>query len=312
MNLLTEKYNLETRKVNKNIKLLFISDIHYMDNISEEYNNNIINKSKDISPDYIILGGDYFCGMGKFSFENKSSMDCLKELINGLKQISPVILILGNHDLSIKNDLKYRKLFKKLKSKNVYPLDNETIEFSNITFSGFFYNRKAYAISKINKNKIKIIIDDWNNTKFKLNKNKYNVLCHHIPDTIFDDRFKEHAKGLLGFDLILSGHTHNGWLKPKREEKLINKLNKRIEKNPNKKDILEIKKYGGGCESIINNPPFKRKYCRGIHNIENLNLIISKGITTGLKISIGNMLLIDTGRKYGYVTEVNIGGINEK
>lgn len=308
MNILTENYVLKTNKVKKNIKILLISDIHYMDGLATEYNKTIIYKSKEIAPNYIVLGGDYFCGNGQFNLLKESSLECLKELIDGLKKVCPVIMILGNHDLSIKQDKEMREKFRSLKEKNVYPLDNDTIEFKDIRFDGFFANRKSYAISKISDKKRNIIIDDWNKLNFVINKEKYNILCHHIPDTIFDKNIQKKAPTMYNYDLVLSGHTHNGWLSPNQEIRLSEKINDKMlnTTDKKKKQELEIKKYRGFCESIKNNPPFVRTYCRGIHEVNGTKLIISKGITSGLKWALGNKLIFDTRKEYSYVTVIDI------
>lgn len=304
MEILIEKYKINNSKIKKDIKISFITDIHYMDSIADGYNNKIIEQVKKMNPNYIVLGGDYFCGLGQFTFKVKSSMDCLRHLLSGLSKLAPVILILGNHDLSIKEDQVLRQEFLKLKSKNIYPLDNDSILFDDIKFSGFFANRKSYAISKISSKKVKIIIDDFNKCNFKIAENKCNIFLHHIPDTIFDERVKENLKEIYKYDLILSGHAHNGWMSLEKEQKIKAKIEQ--EQNTKKRQKLELKSYQGFCESILNNPPFVRKYARGIHDVDGTKIIISKGITTGLKWGIGNKLLINTNKEYSYITEIDI------
>jgi len=291
MNIIIEKYSLKTNKIKKDIKIALISDIHYMDSIADDYNIKIINKVKEINPNYIVLGGDYFCGLGQFSFLTASSMNCLRELLDGLKKIAPVIMMLGNHDLSIKQDSELREAFKTLKGKDIYPLDNETLELDDITFTSFFAHRKSYAISKITNKKLKIIIEDWYKYKFKINKNKYNILLHHLPDTILDETIKEKIPDIYKYDLVLSGHAHNGCYSPERESKLKDK-----------------DKYIGFCESILNRPMFVRKVCRGMHNVNGTKLVISRGITSGVKGLLGNKLILNTNKEYSYITEINIVG----
>ena len=296
MNITVEKYDLKTNKLKKDIKLVLISDIHYMDSIADDYNHTIIKNVKELNPNYIVLGGDYFCGLGHYSFLTESSMNCLKHLLYGLRDIAPVIMMLGNHDLSIKQDKELREAFKTLKDKDIYPLDNETLELDDITFTSFFAHRKSYACSRIMKRKLKIIIEDWYKCNFKINNSKYNILLHHLSPTILDETIKKKIPDIYKYDLILSGHEHNGCYSPKRESKLKDK-----------------NKYSGFTESPINWPPFYSKICRGMHNINGTNLIISRGITSGIKWSIGNKLIINTNKEYSYITEIKIlGESNEK
>lgn len=307
MEVLLEKYEIRTSKIRKKIKIAYLSDLHYMNSMKEEYNKSIINKLIEMAPNYIVLGGDYFCGNGQFNFNEPKSMECLKDLLKKLKILAPVILTLGNHDLSISYDLELRKLFKDLEENDLYPLDNESIEFDDIRFTSFYPTRESYAISYISDKKLKMIVEDWNKYNLTTNK-KYNVLCHHLPDTILDERIQEQLKSIYDFDLILSGHAHNGWLSPKQEELRIKKLNDKIAKTRSRKEkaILEEKKYSGFCESILNKPMFMRKYCRGIHEVNGTKLIISRGITCGMKYALGNKLLINTNKKYAYITEIDL------
>ena len=307
MSILVEKYNINTNKIKKNIKISLITDIHYMNNKYNEINNNIIKELNTLKPNYIVLGGDYFGGNGQFTFKN--NMKPLKDLLKEISKIAPVILSLGNHDLSIKDDKELRKEFKKLKNKNIYPLDNDSIEFKDIKFSGFFASRNSYAISKISDKKANIIIEDFNKSNLSISKDKYNVLIHHLPDTIFNKKIRDNLKEIYKYDLILSGHAHNGWYSPKKERSIEEAINKEIDKN--KKHILELKRYSGFCESIINDIPFVRNICRGMHNIDGTKIIVSRGITTGLTWALGNKVIMHTNKEYSYITEVTIEGKNE-
>lgn len=302
MSILVERYNINTNKIKKNIEISLITDIHYSNNDFNEINNKIIKELSILKPNYIVLGGDYYSGFGQFNFKNKNKP--LKDLLKEISKIAPVILSLGNHDLSIKDDKELRKEFKKLKNKNIYPLDNDSIEFKDIKFSGFFASRNSYAVSKISDKKVKIIIEDFKNSNLSISKDKYNVLINHLPDTIFDRRVRDNLKEIYKYDLILSGHAHNGWYSPKKERSIEEAINKETDKA--KKHKLELKRYSGYCESIINDKPFIRNICRGMHNIDGTKIIVSRGITTGLKWVLGNKLILNTNKEYSYITEVNI------
>lgn len=309
MSINIENYNLTSNKLHKKIKIALITDIHVMDETPKSYTDNIIKAVKKVSPNYICLVGDYFSGYGQYNFKSPLSLKLIKDLLSELSKLSPVIISLGNHDLTIKKESELREAFKTLKGKNIYPLDNESIEFNDVFFSGFYPRRKSYAISNISNKKAKMIIEDWNKSKLKSHKEKLSILCHHIPDTILNKKIQQEAKSILNYDIVLSGHAHNGWLSPMQEKKIEGKINRKISKITNNEDKikkLEEKKYHGYCESILNFPPFIRKLSRGNHNIKGTKLIISRGITCGTKLIVGNKFIMNLFSGYSYITLVDI------
>jgi predicted MPP superfamily phosphohydrolase len=312
MDVVIEKYSLKNNKVKKNIKIALLTDIHIMDSTKESFKDETIESVKKIAPTYICLGGDYFCGYGQYNFNSPLSMELIKGLLDELKKIAPVILSLGNHDLSIAKEKELRSAFKKLKEENIYPLDNESIEFDDIYFSGFYPRRKSYAIAKISSKKAKMIIEDWNQANLVANKEKLSILCNHIPDIVLDKKIQSEAKALYNYDLILAGHAHNGWLSPKKEKRIEEKINKKLAKinGTNKEKIrrLKEKKYHGFCESIYSFPPFVRNISRGMHEINGTTLIVSRGITTtnGIKLAVNSQLRSDIFKGFSYVTEIDI------
>lgn len=309
MSISIEKHILESKKINNKIKIVLITDIHVMDETPKTYIDNIIKATKKVSPNYICLVGDYFSGYGQYNFNNPLSMKLINELLNELSKISPVIISLGNHDLTIKKEEELRKTFRTLKDKNIYPLDNESIEFNDIFFSGFYPRRKSYAISNIYNRKANMIIEDWNKSKLKSHKDKLSILCHHLPNTVLNKKIQQEAKSILNYDIVLSGHAHNGWLSPMQEKRIEEQINKKISKiknNDKKIKKLEEKKFHGYCESILSFPPFVRRISRGKHNIKGTNLIISRGITCGTKLIVGSKLIMNLFSGYSYITEIDI------
>ncbi|MDD3187540.1 MAG: metallophosphoesterase [Bacilli bacterium] len=309
MKIITEQYCLKSEKVKKNIIIALIADLHYIGTTEYSTNIDIMKAVLNMKPNYICICGDFFGGFGTNNFENKKVMNILLDLLEKLKKIAPVILSLGNHDLTIRKDKELRKLFKQLKSENIYPLDNESVEFEDCLFSGFYASRKSYAISKISKRKSKMIVKDWNKSDFKPSKNKYNILCHHLPDTLYNKTIKDNISNLFDYDIVLSGHTHNGSLSEKYIEKRNQKIDNKILKAKSDKIRvqLEKKKYYGFCESIINFPPFLRKVSRGMHYVNGTNLIISKGITSGIKFIIKDKIVFDISKNFpSYITQIKI------
>jgi predicted MPP superfamily phosphohydrolase len=274
-----EQVNVESAKINDPIKISSFSDLHLKEkDYNLSYIKSVIQKIGELNPDYITGVGDYYFGHKKEKFEMR---DLLIYLLHGLREIAPVILSLGNHDLSIEDEMELRKSFRDLKSQNIYPLDNESIEFNNIYFSGYFARRDAYAVSKMSKRKTEMITEDLKKVELSAINDKFSVLLSHNPFIVLSSIIMKEFPNIYDYDLILSGHCHNGLLSLKKEENLmkridiiINKL-KKSEKHQQLISLLEsLKSFG-----IMTGPsPFTR-YARGLHDVNGTQLFISRGVT---------------------------------
>lgn len=180
------KYTIKDKKIDKNLKIAFLSDLH---------NTNIINelvKSIDIEkPDLIIFGGDMIN-------ESLNEIDVFLELIKKLDKY-PMYYTFGNHEEVFDEDdfNKYYNIISKTKVTNLY---NETIDISkNIRLIGFVSELDKYKKFKSNLVSKDYILDKVG----KLDKNKYNILLAHNP-------LEFNAYVEYNPDLVLSGHVHGG------------------------------------------------------------------------------------------------------
>ena len=239
-------YNIKSNNVDLDIILL--SDIHYSNKVNKNVFNKILNKFKNLKPDFICIPGDII----------DESIDYDQNVYNfffELSKISKVIISLGNHDLSkfYKNKMKFydTKWYDNInKIDNVYVLNNEQITFNNITFTGYnspFINNK-YSDKTINT------INDLKNLKFNINE--YNILLCHSPQCILGNTELYNNEFIKNQNLILCGHMHNGMVPP-----LFDKI---IRNN-----------YG----LIAPGKTLFPKYSRGLIKFNNTNLIICKGFT---------------------------------
>ncbi len=183
------RFNIKNKKIDKNIKIIFLSDLH---------NRNLANKLKNIindeNPDIIIMGGD----MINESLNQSNNFIKLYKLLENNK----IYYTFGNHEDKLYYDEleKYTKIISKSNinilnnkseklSKNIilYGLKSEDEQY--LHFGKLFLNKK-YIESKIGK----------------FDKNKFNILIAHNP-LEFDSYVDTQA------DLVLSGHVHGGLIR---------------------------------------------------------------------------------------------------
>jgi predicted MPP superfamily phosphohydrolase len=160
-----EQVNIQSDKIDDDIKICAFSDLHLKENERDIiYIRSVIKKISELNPDYIAGLGDYYYGHRAERYKMQRS---LIYLLHALREIAPVIMSLGNHDLSVKNESELRKSFRDLESNNIYPLDNESVEFDDIFFSGYFEKRDVYAISQLIKRRIEMNEDNLKEVNLK-------------------------------------------------------------------------------------------------------------------------------------------------
>lgn len=223
-----------------NKKIVLISDIHYHCRHDLNKLENIYNKIKTLSPNYICVAGD-FIDEAKVLEE-----DLFVFFLKKLSKIGKVIMALGNHDITIRDkEKKYfynNELFNKIKRiRNVYLLDNETKVVDDICFIGINLGFSHYYEN--NENFLDFI-NVFKNIK-KVNHNKYNILICHSPLSVTQSDVIENLKNI---DLVLCGHTHGG-MTPTIFQKY---LKNRVFISPDKKRFFLNDAYGHIVKDTIN------------------------------------------------------------
>lgn len=239
----------------KKFKIAHLSDIHFSRIFPRKLFYTIYNNLKDIKPDYICITGDMIdqaTVIEKETYQNE-----LKYWLNKYSKIAPVIISLGNHDVSVYNGRNYeeryhKEWFKSLNNiKGVHFLDNEEyIPNADISFYGLTIPFKHYKEKE--KNSLILPESDWRGEE-------YHVLLMHSPQQCLQETVLNQNKLLTTVDLILSGHMHRG-LTPYFLNKIV----------PDNMGIVSPQK------------TFFTKYARGIikkeMNEKTITLIISGGI----------------------------------
>ncbi len=180
-------------------KLLFLSDLH-----NQEFgkdNRRLIQKIKDLNPDYILIGGDMLVG------KKGEKMKVAYHFISELARNYEVICANGNHEYRVKiyRDIygdSYEKYRDSLKKAGVSYLENSTIclqkNGESLFVTGLEIDRVYYKRGK----KVPMPPSYLTEVLGK-KKEEFQILLAHNP--LY---FPEYAS--WGADLVLSGHNHGG------------------------------------------------------------------------------------------------------
>lgn len=182
------KFNIISPKIDKNIKIMLMSDMHNRD-VSKKIIKSIIEEK----PDYIIMSGD----MINESIKDTNNFIKLLDKIDSNK----IYYTFGNHEEELLKNEK-EEYYKILKKYNINLLNNKSVKLSNnIILSGInipceFYKFMGKKITK----------EDMSKYLNKCDINKFNILVAHNPLwNLYYNSFN--------FDLCLSGHVHGGMVR---------------------------------------------------------------------------------------------------
>ena len=223
---LVVNYDVFSDKVEKRIVLL--TDLH---DYPGGRTTSLAKDVKEINPDLIVIAGDILNGP-KYKIGNESLKN-LKYFLESLSEKSPVYLGLGNHDLFTRGDI-LEGYYDLSSSKNggIIPLSNETIEKDDVRIVEFHPRHSAFSPSTQESGRalLEFLEDFEENFPTVDEDGHYNILISHNPKiTAQAISFEEQKKLGLStrdlerlqkvrdilrkFDLILSGHLHNGYRK---------------------------------------------------------------------------------------------------
>lgn len=192
--------NIIKSTLDNDTKFIIVSDIHDdgLDKRVEKY-KKLVDTISIFKPNYILVVGD--------TIESQNaSIKNVENLVEDLGSIAPTILSIGNHERkSVEKGLPLDWFDNLERFPNVYPLNNSSITFNNIQFTGFEPSLEAY----LSKNPNDIFVDDYQISKLTPStKSKMNIMLVHNPEFINNETIKN--AGLKNYDLFISGHTHNG------------------------------------------------------------------------------------------------------
>ena len=183
------RYEIKDKKIDKNLKIVFLSDLHNTNLIKGVV--EIINKEK---PDFIVMGGDMVN-------ESLSEIDNFIDLCNDLKKYK-IYYVFGNHEERLLEE-EYNEFIEKINNTKVINLYNKSINLSdNIKLIGFVSELDRYEIlgkTTLDRHYI-------NNKVGIIDRSKYNILVAHNP-------LEYNSYIEYGSNLVLSGHVHGGLIR---------------------------------------------------------------------------------------------------
>ena len=191
---IVKKYKILNKK---DLKIAHLSDIHYSLNFNDEKLLKIENKMNKLNPDYICITGDL---VDSLTVTEKPEMQFFISFLERLADKYKLLVVIGNHDMRDYSGGGNNKWYEKL-NKKIIVLQNSSYEDENIYFYGLFFEEKYYNCEPDNSNLLAEKLK-----KIKIPKNKYSILLAHSPISFNCDNVALNNN----FDLVLSGHTHNG------------------------------------------------------------------------------------------------------
>lgn len=188
--------------------ILCLTDLHYTKNFNPQILPFLLDKVKEIKPDYICFLGDLV---------DDDSYDVVIDWLKKLAHVAPVYFVYGNHDLEHYRIENYKYRVKstlpgeiKKEISNIYNL--RVLKNNKVDYQGplCFCGTNFYHATQFD-NFIKYL----NRNTPSLDDDHFNILLSHNPGIMKPEVFSKLNNNYQGVNLILSGHTHNGLIPPK-------------------------------------------------------------------------------------------------
>lgn len=237
-----EEYTISSDRINSEVKLALISDLH--DHTFGEKNEELVQMLKEQEPDLILMAGDMINDISKDSH-------VAVELIEQVKDIAPVYYSLGNQEedyigrgtSDLLNELKDAGAIVLDESYQDIQVNGNAIRLGGMYDYAFALDGNNTTTKESMRPSLYQFLTDFQDT------DSYRLMMAHRPDSfIFGDAAKTWE-----IDLVVSGHNHGGQV------------------------ILPVLGgiYGG-------DQGWFPKYVDGIHHFKTLkNMIITRGLGSG-------------------------------
>ena len=165
-------------------KIVHFSDLHYGMTVDEKKLNKLVEMINKTKPDLVFFTGDL---VDRHTKVNESINNILVNNLSKIDSTYGKFYVTGNHD---KVNISYDSIMNKSNFKSL----DETYEI--VTSK----DNKSMFVTGVAVDKS---LSDSTIEKINLNNYEYKILLMHYPDEV-DNILK------YNFDLVLSGHSHNG------------------------------------------------------------------------------------------------------
>lgn len=199
-------YKIQTSKVNKDLRLVLLSDLHGCE--YGEENEILLSKVREIHPDAVLIAGDMVTAEDVTGAED---LEPMRQFVAKLGDSYPVFYSNGNHEYFIKCEKEnygdiYDRYRENLQSHGVTFLENShaDTEIAGVPVSvwgleipGRFYRRFSWE---------KLPLEEMEGLIGKAQDDKFRILLAHNPML-----FPTYAG--WGADLTVAGHLHGGFMR---------------------------------------------------------------------------------------------------
>lgn len=194
-------YRIGLPKITRRCRIVQISDVHFSSLTTTAQNRalsaEILTRTENLRPDLIVLTGDMVS-----RDPGKTGIGDAALLAEGLRKLCPVLYTLGNHEMDMPAG-KRNKLLRLMRSRGVTLLNNRTICYGGIYFSGVVFPREMYMGENGDYRNLPVCTAEMLEELAGFCRSHPHVLLAHSPMGL--DAYRE-----WGADLVLSGHVHGG------------------------------------------------------------------------------------------------------
>ena len=194
-----EEYTISSDRINSEVKLALISDLH--DHTFGEKNEELVQMLKEQEPDLILMAGDMINDISKDSH-------VAVELIEQVKDIAPVYYSLGNQEedyigrgtSDLLNELKDAGAIVLDESYQDIQVNGNAIRLGGMYDYAFALDGNNTTTKESMRPSLYQFLTDFQDT------DRLKIMLSHRPDSfIFGD-----ASEVWNVDLVISGHNHGG------------------------------------------------------------------------------------------------------
>lgn len=187
-----ERYELETRKIKKSLRIVFLTDLHANEHGRENY--KLVSRIRKANPDIICVTGDMVV-------KNGVHTERVLSLLKRLSQDYPVYYSPGNHEIRLEQYEEYKDALLRfgvhyLENKSVF-LPDYNVRITGLDLPEYWYHKvwdkRVFSVEEMNS---LVPLEETERPAFQL-------LLAHNPEY-----FPTYQQ--WGADLTLSGHIHGG------------------------------------------------------------------------------------------------------